>query len=95
LRAVLCLDIAQANVGWNHIDTALAETGLNMEPLLDLLNPAYVLGNIVREAGSAVNACDFSQLHTWLLIASSLCVGQAAYTMFIWGEKKLTALRKD
>ncbi|MEW6342979.1 MAG: hypothetical protein AB1704_20150 [Pseudomonadota bacterium] len=65
-----------------------------MEPLLNLLNPAYVLGSIVREAESAVSACDFSQAHTWLLIASSLCVGRAAYLMVTWGEEKLAALRK-
>jgi hypothetical protein len=65
-----------------------------MELLLNLLNPAYVLGNIVRESNSAVSACDFSQVHTWLLIASSLCVGQAAFLMLRWGEKKLAALRK-
>jgi hypothetical protein len=65
-----------------------------MELLLNLLNPAYVLGNIVREADSAISACDFAQLRTWLLIASSICVGQAAYLALTWGEKKLAALRK-
>jgi hypothetical protein len=65
-----------------------------MELLLNLLNPVYVLGNIVREADSAINTCDFSQTHTWLLVASSLCAGQAAYLMLKWGEKKLAVFSK-
>jgi hypothetical protein len=65
-----------------------------MELLLNLLNPVYVLGNIVREADSAVSACDFSQAHTWLLIAASLCAGQATYLTLTWGNKEIAALRK-
>jgi hypothetical protein len=65
-----------------------------MELLLNLLNPVYVLGNIVREADSAVGACDFSQAHTWLLIASSLCAGQAVYLMLKWSEKKLAVFSR-
>jgi hypothetical protein len=65
-----------------------------MELLLNLLNPVRVLGGIVREADSALSACDFSQPHTWLLIAASFCIGQSAYLMLTWGEKKLAALRK-
>jgi hypothetical protein len=49
-----------------------------MELLLNLLNPVYVLGNIVRAADSAVSACDFSQPRTRLLVGSSLCIGLAA-----------------
>ncbi len=65
-----------------------------MELLLNLLNPVYVLGNIVREAEPALSACDFTQAHTWLLIASGVCVGQATYLMLKWGEKRLAAFRK-
>jgi hypothetical protein len=65
-----------------------------MEQLLNLLNPVYALGNIVREADAAINACDLSQPHTWLLIASTFCLGEAAFVMLTWVEKKMLAFRK-
>lgn len=65
-----------------------------MELLLNLLNPVYVLGNIVREADSAVNACDFSQPHTWLLVASGFCIGEAGYLLLKWLEQTIVTQRK-
>jgi hypothetical protein len=61
--------------------------------LLNLFNPVYLLGNIVREIEPAINACDFTQPHTWLLVASSVCLGQAIYLMHTWVKQKLGALR--
>jgi hypothetical protein len=66
--------------------------GLNME-LLNLLNPLYLLSNIAREIEPTVSACDFSQPHTWLLVASACCVGQAIDLMHTCVEQKLMALR--
>ena len=60
-----------------------------MEPLLNLLNPVYVLGNIVREADSAVRACDFSQVSSAPHSSSSLTpLGNWADSRATRGERR-------
>jgi hypothetical protein len=46
--------------------------------LLNLLNPLYVLSDLIREIASILSAFDFSQPHNWIIVAAGFCLGKAA-----------------
>jgi hypothetical protein len=82
------------DVGCSHLNAASAAKGLNME-LLNLLNPVYVLGNLIREIDSIVSAFDFSQPHNWLIVATAFCLVEAASPLLAWATEKIVALHKQ
>jgi len=63
--------------------------------LLNLLNPLYVLSDLIREIASILSAFDFSQPHNWIIVAAGFCLGKAASPLLEWAAEKLLALRKQ
>jgi len=63
--------------------------------LINLLNPVYVLSNLLREIGSALSACDFFQPQSWLVIAMAICVVEAIGPLLEWAAKKILAMREQ
>jgi hypothetical protein len=60
---------------------------------LNLLNPVYVIGNIVHELERSFRTFDFSQPHTWLLIPAIFSLFRATDLLLEGVKAKFASTR--